>query len=369
MIKTGILTFHRAHNYGSVLQAYALAKTLNKFPDCKAQIIDYIPPLQYKLYRIFDSSMTSNGVKKNIHSLMHYKMRKNRYDDFIKFQETLLPLSDNRDITADSYDAIIVGSDQIWNPILSDFNEIFLLKGDYKGKKIAYAPSLGNYGFDDNQFNQMFIGELKNFIGISVREIQARNSIKNLCPDLDVKIMPDPSMLLSVEDYDEICSDRFIKEKYIFFYSINYNEQVVEQAVAIARRLNMPLVIVYTTEDTYKVKYDRLILSNRESPGDFISLIKNAELVLTNSFHGMVFSILYHKRFYTLTYMKDNKVFDNYRVTSLLNKLGLDDLMINPRAVSYDSLMEKNVDWNQVDLLKNDFCREGIEFLRTNLYK
>lgn len=349
MKKIGIMTFHRSENYGSVLQAYALAKAIDKIRgENTAQIIDYSNPGQRELYSIFLKNNSIKNIVKNIRAALNYSQLKRRKNNFNHFINNVLPVSEEKFYNSEelknhksNYEKIICGSDQIWNPQSVDFSMSFFAV-DFDCKKYAYAPSIRNAQAKDfERYRDEVSNALSGFEKLSLRE---KDSIPVLQQFTDKKIdcVCDPTLLLDSKDFDEICSDDKIEGEYIFYYSIDYNAQSVEMVKYIADKLNMPVYIIFSTNKTYNVYFKGFHLSKSNAPGDFISLVKNARLVLSNSFHGTAFSVIYRKNFFAL---KANG-YNDYRIADLLCETGLQSRYIDIDDMKKINLKE-NVEFNE----------------------
>ena len=170
------VTFHRAHNHGSALQAYALQEFVKKLGresgiDVNYSILDTVSPSQSKLYSIFKSGEGIKGFIKNIFSLIHYKDIKKRFKKFISFQTQQLNLIENAELSPSHADCFISGSDQLWNVRASDFSDAYYL--DFLPcniRRISYAASFGPLKIDWTQYDaSKYARLLKNYQHISVR--------------------------------------------------------------------------------------------------------------------------------------------------------------------------------------------------------
>lgn len=349
MKKVGILTFHRSENYGSVLQAYALSKKINDIlGENSCEIIDYSNKNQRELYAIFLKSNSVKNIIKNVRAALNYSQLKRRKDSFTHFIENILPISkekynseeDLRNNTA-TYSAIICGSDQIWNPLSLDFS-ISFFGVDFDCPKSAYAPSIRNADINDfKEYKGQITAALEQFNYISLREKQNISVFQQLTSK-SIECVCDPTLLLSKNEFDKICVNTKLPEDYIFYYSIDYNSQSVEMVKSISKKLNKPVLIIFSTNKTYNVYFKGFKLVKNNAPGDFINLVKNASLVLSTSFHGVAFSVIYRKNFFAL---KTNNYTDA-RIYDLLNEINLTD-----RYIDYNDYMktdfDKSINYNE----------------------
>ncbi len=357
-MRIGILTFHRSENYGSVLQAYSLCRALNKLnPENEIEIIDYSNEHQRELYSVFLRNNSPKNIAKNARSLLNISQlskRSSGFDDFIN----LLPLSSEK-FESDGelknhkseYDLVICGSDQIWNPQSVDFSLSFF-GVDFSCRKVSYAPSIRNASKKDfSPYKEEIKRALAEFSHISLREKETIPVLQNYC-DKEIKSVCDPTLLLNAEDFDLICSkNKPPKKDYIFYYSIDYNEESVEMVKHISASLKMPVYIIFSTNKTYSVYFKGFKLSADNAPGDFINLIKNASLVLSTSFHGVALSVIYRKNFFALR----TRDYTDARINDLLEKIGLEG-----RYLDYYSYKDKDFNIPVV------YSNSSIEALRNN---
>lgn len=345
----GIVTFHRAVNYGAVLQTYALGKKIEKLGG-EYEIIDYRCPFiesEYKLickrdyspfrfeisyFRHLVASIISIGMKK----------RKNQsFRDFLAKYTKLSPVytdSNELEKIQDRYQAFITGSDQVWSPALTADDDVYFLEfvKDNK-KKFSYAASLGNVrkGF---QLDQRFIDSIKTFEKISVREESGSKYIEEAA-DRTSDVHVDPTLLLSRNDWGKM-AEKPSESRYLLVYSVCDPYYLLASAKEIAQKEN--LTVVYLQDKVFsmdkQVKYVKAV-----SPEQFVGYFQYADYVVTNSFHGTVFSIIFHKQFMVELKNKESR---NQRVPDLLNLLGIEDReIVDGVTTSY----KKEIDWEQVE--------------------
>lgn len=372
MKKVGILTFHRAHNYGSVLQAYALKETIGEIKGFECMIINFIPPNQER-YHIFLRNNSIKNVVKNIRSLLNYKLLKKKKELFDVFIREKLRPTEETYTTAEEiqvfdkdYYAIVCGSDQIWNPAACDFHIAYFMPYNKKVRKIAYAPSI-NRGEFSQDVKMQISNALESFASISTREYRGQHLLELITGKAQkIEVVLDPSLLLTAESYNQFCSTRRVEGNYIFFYSVDFKSEAVEMVHTISKQLGMPVYVVFTTNKTYKIYHSKMKISQDCGVGDFLSLIRYAKLVLTTSFHGTAFSVIYRKQFFALYGNEDKEVKVDPRIHTLLDKIDLGD-----REVSADTLRwvfeapEINYSTKEAKIIKER--SESIQFLHDAL--
>ncbi|WP_338432718.1 polysaccharide pyruvyl transferase family protein [Clostridium tyrobutyricum] len=374
MKQIGIITFHASHNYGSVLQAYALENIIIELINCNCEIINFAIPQQSEMYSLFNKNNTLKNICKNILTILYkYKVRKSRIDSFNKFINYVLRLSDKKYISISQleqdklkYDTIICGSDQIWNIDIKDFDYSYFLPFIKNVKKIAYAPSFGGDNpIRDVKTKSVITNYLKDFYALSVRENKGKKILKQLTSK-EINVVLDPTLLLTSKDWDTICSDRIINKDYIFFYSIDYNKDVVTMVKKISIKLNLPVIILFTMTSTFKTIFSGFEVAKQESPSDFISLIKYARLVLSNSFHGNVFSIIYRKPFYILRGTYNGKINTDNRLTTLLKKFNINNREININIIDSFNI-SLNMDYSDSEQYIEKERKKSIEYLLNSI--
>lgn len=319
-MRIGILTFQFAHNYGALLQAYALKDYLNQLGN-SVSIINYTPDKLRKEY-----SMNPFDYSRNLKVLLSLSLRniKRRKQNqlFKEFQRNELGLgsgiytTDALLFAMNSYDVVSVGSDQVWNTnITGDIRSYFLDKC-MKTKKISYAAS---FGTDDiNEYQKKAIKKcLPLFSKVSVRESQAINILKE--NGIEAELVCDPVFLLSKEEwirFERRPNSITNTKRFILLYGLSRNENLEREAVSYAEAENIPMHVIHPTAQKLSDKGIQLL---DIGPREFVWLIHNAEKVYSNSFHATAFSVLYGKK---LIYDAVKGL--GSRVASLFESLGCD---------------------------------------------
>ena len=333
-MKIGILTFHRAHNYGAILQAFALQTHLKSL-NHDVEFIDYKNNKLLHVYKWFNIyRFKTSDYHQFISEIKLLKHRKKRYEKFINFINNNLNTSLKK-YNLNRYDIIIVGSDQVWNTQLTNgFDDMYW--GNFHIKNttniISYAASMQDQ--IPNQDKERIRNLLNKFTDISVRE-------ENLAKDLGhilnrkISVVVDPTLLQPSQEWDKIATKRIINEPYLLLYQVRKN--IITQTIAekIAKKLNLRIIHLSASIDNFNSKE---VIS--AGPKEFISLFKYADFVVCTSFHGTVFSIIYNIPFCSVL-LGDGK--DN-RVKNLLSKLE-----INERGVyDYNENILQKIDWDGV---------------------
>ena len=360
MKKIGILTFHASHNYGSMLQAYALRKyALDAGLDC--DIINYRTAKQKDIYAVLTKRKGMRYLVKNAYVLTTYKQHKEKFRLFEKFlQEELacgaeLSEDDLKDL---QYDQVITGSDQIWNVEANDFSDVYFGNG-ISCPKIAYAVSCGNGDFKDKSRFDRFGDCLREYDAISVRD-KATAALVSSVTGQTPQIVCDPVMLFDKTVWGSLAKKPNVKlpGKYIFLYTLSCTRQVSDVAKKLSQIVGLPVVISKVTS-----QYDILLKSKKvlnSGPKEFLYLLQNSEFVVTTSYHAMLFSMIFNKKFFTVGSKTDNRQKD------LLETFGIEDNIIDETVTAKDieKVLGMHIDYTQKI---SDFARNGKRFLEENV--
>ncbi len=362
-VKVGVITFHSANNYGATLQAWALQKVL-KDMGIDTGIINYHPPIIDGLYDPMKLKVgLSRQVKKatlyirNRKSLIRYK----KFHSFLKRNFNLIgDYTSYKELKSANFnlDAYITGSDQVWNPShIGGFNPAYFLDFAKEGKKkISYAASIGTE-YIDVRYKDKMKKSLETFTSISIRERSSKDAVESLV-DKPVEVVLDPTLLLNKEDYDEIKVKSKIKKPYILLYSIEKNPELIAFANKISVALGLPILqrrpgheLINQLEPFYTA-----------DTGEFLGYVESAECVITNSFHGTVFSILYGKPFVSMLHSDTGS-----RTEDLLNELGLSSHLLHRLSDFDDFDMFRYEDRDEVVRKIEKLKGKSLEFLRGSL--
>ena len=343
-LKIGIITFHASYNCGSMLQTYALQTYLKK-SGYDVEIIDFSNKGQKKLYSLYSSNKSLKYLIRNCLFYLHRGKILNNYKEYELFKTSKFNLSssnydDCSQIDVSKYDVLISGSDQVWNVTIADFDDAYFLPWNHP-HKVAYAPSFGAKNpikhFSDISKIKSY---LMDFEAVSVRENNGRKWVKELI-NQDVPVVLDPTLLLEKSDYEPIVDELIdIPEKYIFYYCPTYSIGFNKMVRRISKKYHLP-VVAFNSKAYYLrgMDFSGFILPKYENPSVYLRLMKNAEMVITTSFHGTVFSTIFQKKFWVIKnggmYATDD------RVITLLSNLGIEDRLVEmPFDDSFDYCCE-----------------------------
>lgn len=344
--KIGILTFHYAINYGAVLQAFALSQTCEKL-GYEVEIINYCTQSHERANRIINDS--KRGLFKTlIYSLLvmphlgQLKRKKNRFRLFLKEKLHIsYRFFSSKELMGNlpPKDAYITGSDQVFNPVSFENIRAYYLDFEKQNgsKKIAYAPSFGISSFDEALTDK--IGHLlKDFDSLSCREDDGANYIESVTGRVTPTVL-DPVLLLNEEEWKalslSIKKPCKTKGKYIFVYDLNGRDNLIALAQKLQHKVRLPIVCLTTKKYCVgRYNVDEVIMD--AGPKEFVSLVSNAAYVLTDSFHGTAFSLIFKKQF--LAYNALPKA--SQRIRSLLSALGLNERLVENVSVNEEEVFK-----------------------------
>ncbi len=332
-MKVGIVTFHRSHNYGALLQAYALSRWIRENHQAKVEFLNYQPAGRKGGYRIFVPIRSPRDLKTNLQNLLRYRTISRRYRGFVGFQTkefTLTPeYSTSEEIrrAKPDHDAWISGSDQVFRYYGPESDVFYLdfLQGS-RAKKIAYAPSFGASNVEE-QHQQRVSELLRGFDFLSCRESEGAELIRRIS-GLEAELVVDPVFLLSREQWRELFVAPSISGRYILVYALVGYQKQLEIAKRIKALTGLPIYVIYPTRITDGEVAQTLCTTD---PYQFGGLIDRADYVVTDSFHGLAFSLLFQKNFFCHIALQHSAS----RHRSLLGLLGLTARMIDdPAAIN-----------------------------------
>ena len=361
-MKIGILTFHCAINYGAVLQAYGLQEVLKSMGH-EVYVIDYRPEYLKRPYRLFfPEAVKGHGFLGNIRffvrELLALPIRYKRRCAFNGFIKKHLHLA-NLDFQSEDndFDCFVFGSDQIWNPQITEGDPVFF--GDapcFKGKKLlTYAASAGTVTALKEIDVEQLKAWLSKFSSLSVRE---KSLSHYLLEDLQLEnqLVIDPVLLAGKEVYQEIATSHKPKKKFLLFFSLWKNDEALHIAREKAISEELELIEMYGMTEVIKNKKVMQCLF----PDEFVGLFQEATYVVSTSFHGTVFSILFHKPFLCFGFN-----FGKSRFHSLLDMVGLQDRLVN--VANFKELNYADISWDFVDEILFQKRNESFLFIEKSL--
>lgn len=340
-----IITLYGNFNYGNRFQNYAMQNVLQKFESNVSTLANSKIVNEKKKEKLTLKRLISNVVYFNRKLLL-----KKRIGVFEKFSDKYINKCDYEDteLIKKEFDIVCIGSDQIWNPYFYD--DFYYSFGKFSKNVFSYAASFGIENVPDIYKEEIKEG-LNNVKSISVREDRGAEIVKDLV-GRNAEVVVDPTLLLTDEEWDKIVEIPKIlpKKKYILTYFLGIcSKERREYIESFAKENDLEMVNLGQIE--YKKYYN-------VSPSEFLYFLKNSELVLTDSFHGSVFSIIYKKPFYIMKREDENKSMTS-RIDTLLNKFELEDRQVN----NYSKKLELNCDFSKVSSILEIERKKAMEFL------
>jgi len=364
-MKVGILTFHASHNYGSMLQAYALQTTLSKL-GIESRIINFrsdvqkrliLPPIELKHPRSSLIKLIKTPVKTLALCRKYKRFEKFLNNDLSVTEELTTAEEVTKHVSENKYDALLTGSDQIWNPACWDFSTVYLIDFPFNGKKIAYAPSLGSHPEKIIEAEKDTIISLAaKYDAISTRELRGKVFLKSRL-NRNIQVTLDPTLLLVAKDYSEIASKKTLSTPYILYYTPREEKGFFIHALTLASKLKMKVVV---TQDSKEYEgHDNIIFKLDCGPKEFLSLIKGASYCIGNSFHLLAFSLIFHKEFILLSNEQDS------RMLNILEQLGLASrLHFHNRDIN----IEQPINYDMVDEILSNMAQDSTNYLNNAIY-
>ena len=358
-MKVGIITWWR-NNYGSILQALALQQKLNQYNDLQYEIICQFGKKSTSVDNVFDK-IKSVGLAetcKRVFWKVAFKGLRLRNKKMQQFVDENLKVSNqqyNEHDIADSnkyYDTYICGSDQIWNPDLVPTDSMYWLPFVEKGKnKIAYAPSFGASTVTEKQKEQIK-ANLSTFKAVSCRENSGARTINQIIGEKKCEAVLDPTMLIERDYWDTISEDKIYDEKYIFAYMLRGTAAQRKYIEKIARERNLKIVSIpfldYEKIDPYDLKFGDYKLWDA-NPAEFISAIRHAEYVFCDSFHCIVFSILYHRPVFVFPKVGADGKVKKSQISRMTDLLELAEIKNRILLDNEEADLDAEIDWNNSD--------------------
>ena len=347
-MKIRMITFHTPINYGAVLQAYALQTYLKT--QCEdVKIINYKTDTLIQKYKYFKKNNTPRNIIGNIVKLKDYSKYKTRKRKFEEFSNTFYDLTER--VTdregcskeARNADFVFTGSDQVFNPTRKYQEEISTFYLDFdvgKAKRVAYAPSFGVGSIPIGK-RDMVKNYLEKFDYLSVRELNGKDIVKSLIGK-DPLCVVDPVLLLQEKQWESIEKKVEVPENYLLCYHL-YNSTLEKEVVEkVAQKLGLKIVCI-TPSIFSPIKSD--ICFKDVGPEEFVYLLRHASFVVTDSFHGVIFSTLFKKQFYLTVASESTKS----RMVSFLNRMGMEKRI----CIDSDDIDEEPIDYSIVTPLLN----------------
>lgn len=357
MKKLGILTWHYYPNFGSALQSWALQQSLKNL-GYRVDVINYRNPKYGKL----DKKACLKYFLHCIFGRIPLKICQRFKYPFLHFQKSYL--NETKAFTnphkliaiARRYQAVVYGSDQIWAPNV--FNEIYMgghLPKQANPRRISYAASLG-LPYIPTDLQNTYHHLLHQFHAVSVREHTGKLLLENHC-NIHAEVVLDPTLLIPIEKYRQLEKKVLdIPQKYIFCYFLNKEHTYRDKVTAYAKEKKIELVGISAKSDDK----DWILMPEKIGPQEFLWLISNAQAVITDSYHGSIFALLYHKPIFCLErFLTDDPICQNSRIWQLDKYFNIAALIIKHEA----NLIDTAYDYETFEEKLNLYKEQSLHFL------
>lgn len=371
-MKVGIVTmFYNSSNYGGILQAYALTKAINKY-GMEAEQINYNHFTAFSVKRRMKMKMIKyvSLIKNPKHFKLFLKILK-RSKIIADASAGFIPHSrkiyteKNLYHCVPNYLAFITGSDQVW---YGEWPAYFLTFVPSGMKKIAYAASTGK-----SQLSELDIKKIKNstsdFTAISVREADTKKTLINYILDKNIELVLDPTLILEKDDWETIASPRKIGNEYLFCYFLGRDERIRKLAKEYANKHKLKIVTIPHMQG--KIEKNDLGFGDLQlfdtTPQEFLSLIKYANIVFTDSFHASVFSQIFQTQYITFERSEHKEM--NNRMITLTEMFHTTHRFISKDTafnLNYIENIEK-VDYSIISNEYEDLKKKSLDFLINSL--
>jgi len=355
-MKIGVMTFFNYSNFGAALQCYGLYKTLSDMGH-EVEYLDYTCPYIGNPFK--PVHLKNKGLFGYIYSTVGYICYLPRKKKFKKFREMIPHTKPLNEITikemGEKYDKYIAGSDQVWSAKLTNYDGTYFL--DFvkdNNKKYSYSASFGGNTIDELK-KGWYQELLKDFNKISVRENYGQELVESLSGK-DSEIVLDPTLLLKEEEWLEVCSKKRIKGNYILVYQLGFSKQLIQAVKEVAELTGFQVIYVpFPLGGVVKSK-----ISISLGPSEWLALFKNADYVITDSYHGIIFSIVFKRLFLGVV----DGQHKNQRAISLLNRLGLQNRIA--KEGEYKNIA-REIDYSSVQPILDEEIETSKKWLFENI--
>lgn len=363
-MRIAILTQPLKANYGGILQAYALQNTLKNLGHASTIIEQqYIQEINYlRIFFELPKRLFTKYILKKRKYIFSERANNIKQIEIRKYTNSFISeyiinkfITNYNQIDLTQFDAFIVGSDQVWRPLYNwgEIEKMFLsfISKEKKIKRISYAASFGTDEWEYTPEETTKCSELlSRFDAVSVREIDGIELCRKYLKREDAVCVLDPTLLLEREEYEELCREiPKIEEDILCAYILDLNDDIESKLKTIAEKKRLKLKIVSADNNCTL------------SVPEWVAMFRDAKYIITDSFHGTVFSIIFNKEFYSITNIERG----GSRFTSLLSQF---DLMSCLYSSINELLLNNNtINWDSVNAKRNILKQNSINFLTSNL--
>lgn len=358
MRETGIITWHYYSNFGSVLQSYALQEAIAEL-GYEAEFVNY------RNLKFGKPNQAKNAVKLFLHYTLgclfeRFRIYPQAFSHKYLRQGKLVTDEQLLQALSRRYSTIICGSDQIWAP--NCYNPVYFAAfAGSRTRKVSYAASIGLNDIPA-ELVPKYKEHLEDFHAVSVRETEGKDLLKEKC-GIDATVVLDPTLLHDAPFYQAI--EQRVKGissgKYLFCYFLNKEHNYRERAERYAKEHGLQIVGVSDRKDdaTWMTRLTNL------SAGHFIWLIHHAETVMTDSYHGTIFSLLFHKEVWTFVrFAEDSPICQNSRIRQLQDYFGEN---IQVLGQNDEASKDRSIDFNLFESRLKELRLQSLSFLKKAL--
>lgn len=363
----GIITPYKVNNYGTKLQAYAMQCLMNKYDD--AELLGFVSASDSRitsiLGKVYLKAKLKLSGKKTIKTPEMQKRDKaiNTFDSHYKFGREFRGNSEwKKEIQ--KYNAVVCGSDQLWAPlnVIADYFTLTLVPDEIN--KFSYAASFGINSVPSSM-KRRYKKFLSRLNSVSVREEQGKKIVKDVA-GLDAQVVLDPTLMIDRDEWAALAdeSELRIDTPYVFCYFLGTNPEHREFAKKLAKEKGLTLVTIPHFDEYNEADKDFGDMPLYEAdPADFLSLIKNASYICTDSFHGTVFSVIFNRQVAVFErFQNQSAESTNSRIHTLLENLGMTSQLFNSKDQT-DEFVNSIIDYNAVNVRFNELKEDSFGFL------
>lgn len=347
-MKIGIISFTNTLNYGASLQAYAMQELLRK-NDNNVEIIKYTSDI----IEAKEKNIKKNNIKSLYKEIIMGRGIRNKSEKFETFENKRICFGmelneDTKKEVNNNYDLFITGSDQVWNPQITNYDWTYFLNFvNDKEKKISYAPSFGKGSFSDRE-KEKAKNYLQEFKAVSVREVAGKKLIKKIS-NIDAEVVLDPTLLLNKVDWESRIKFKPNIDHYILVYLPHNKKKVFNFVKKLKRKTGLPIIYLSISpriQFGVKTIYDA-------SPDEFLGWINNADYVVTGSFHGTAFSINLNKQFFY------EPTGEGSRIDNLVKITGTEE-----RSIYNENVINERIDYAIIEERLNKERKKSIKWIK-----
>lgn len=359
-MKVGILTFPNSQSHGATLQMYALYKTVCKI-GCDTEVINYFNSYMKaeKHVRRGRNNSVKYKIKNKFRQILHYKnrlaFRSFEKNNIKAYPEKPIVKKEDLKKLSDRYDAVICGSDQVWNPDITDSDLSYFF--DFCGaqtKRISYAPSFGKEELSE-KFCESIRCELEKFSEISIREDSGKAIIEKIIGK-EADLVADPSFFLNADEWRSIEKKHLAAEKkYILYYTVSGSEELWQKCLAFSKKNNIKIIVIGgNIIKKIRNKNPLIEYAVDVSPEQWLYLVDKASYIFTNSFHGTAFSLNFRKNFFVKYPVKYST-----RLEQLITHTGMEKQVIE----GDEELSAENISFELAEEKITELKELSLEFL------